>query len=115
MLAALCGNRNIQNILLFLFVNGRCYATQLHKQLKTPLTPIQKALLRLETGGLVASYYEGKTRLYQFNAAFPLLQELEQLLKKAYTLLPPPEKKLFYIPQEEPAFRLKNRKQVLLN
>jgi uncharacterized protein DUF6314 len=95
MLASLCGSQNVQKILLFLFVNGKCYGTQLHRVLKTPLTPLQKALSRLEKGGIILSDYEGKTRIYQFNPAFPLLTELEQLLKKAYTLLPPQEKRFY--------------------
>lgn len=100
MLEALCGNKNIQKILLFLFVNGKGYGTQLHRILKTPLTPLQKALNRLEKGGIIISYFEGKTRLYQFNPAYPLLNELEQLLKKAYTLLPAYEKKSFSMAKE---------------
>ena len=57
--------------------------------------------MRLEKGGLITSYYEGKTRLYQFNPAYPLMSELEQLLKKAYTLLPAHEKKDYYVVREE--------------
>lgn len=101
MLEALCGNRNIQRILIFLFVNGKCYGTQLHRALHSPLTPLQKALNRLERGGIILSHYEGKTRLYQFNPAYPLLNELEQLLKKSYTLLPAQEKKEYYVVKEE--------------
>lgn len=101
MLEVLCGNKNIQRILIFLFVNNRCYGTQLHRALKTPLTPIQKALIRLEKGGLIISYYEGKTRLYQFNPAYPLMTELEPLLKKAYILLPAHEKKYYYVIRED--------------
>jgi hypothetical protein len=103
MLEALCGNKNIQRILIFLFVNGRCYGTQLHRSLGTPLTPLQKALMRLEKGGLITSYYEGKTRLYQFNPAYPLMEELENLVKKAYTLLPAHEKKNYYVIKEDSA------------
>lgn len=103
MLEVLVGNKTVQNVLIFLFVNGKCYGTQLHRSLKTPLTPIQKALNRLEKGGMVTSYYEGKTRLYQFNPAYPLLQEVEQLLKKAYTLLPSQKKKEYYIAKLEPS------------
>src|SRR5690349_21708486 len=95
MFELLFGTQNVQKVLLFLFVNGKCYGTQLQKLLKTSLTPIQKALLRLEKGGIILSHYEGKTRIYQFNPAFPLLAELEQLLRKAYTLLPAQEKKSF--------------------
>lgn len=101
MLEVLCGNKNVQRILLFLFVNGRCYGTQLHRSLKTPLTPVQKALNRLEKGGLITSYYEGKTRLYQFNPAYPLMAELEQLVKKAYTLLPANKKKDYYVAKDD--------------
>lgn len=101
MLEVLCGNENVQRILIFLFVNGKCYGTQLHRSLGAPLTPLQKALSRLEKGGLITSYYEGKTRLYQFNPAYPLINELEQLLKKAYTLLPAQKKKEYYVMKEE--------------
>lgn len=103
MIEALCGSKNIQKILIFLFVNGKCYGAQLHRLLKSPLTPIQKALLRLEKGGIIVSYYEGKTRLYQFNPGYPLLVELEQLLKKAYTLLSPQEKKHYSVINERKA------------
>lgn len=109
MLEGLCGNKNVQKILIFLFVNGKCYGTQMHRFLKTPLTPLQKALTRLEKGGIIHSYYEGKTRLYQFNPAYPLLQELEQLLKKAYTLLPAHEKKDYYVTKEDSRIKLTNR------
>lgn len=93
MLEVLFGGKNVKKVLIFLFVNGKCYGTQLHKSLRSALTPLQKALQRLEEGGVIVSFYEGKTRLYQFNPAYPLLTELEALLKKAYTLLPPQEKK----------------------
>lgn len=97
MLEVLCGNKNVQRILLFLFVNERSYGTELHRSLETPLTPLQKALNRLEKGHLITSHFEGKTKIYQFNPAYPLMNELEQLLKKAYTLLPAHEKKMYYV------------------
>lgn len=96
MLQALFGNPTIEKILLFLLVNEKCYATQLHRLLMTPLTPLQKGLERLEKGGIVTSYYEGKTRIYHMNEGYPLLKELESFLKRAYTLLPSQEKKLYY-------------------
>lgn len=115
MLEVLCGNKNVQRILIFLFVNGKCYGTQLHRSLKTSLTPIQKALNRLEKGGLILSFYEGKTRLYQFNPAYPLLSEVEMLLKKAYTLLPAHIKKDYYVFQEELGTKpFANKQQTLL-
>lgn len=82
-------------------MNGKCYGTELHRLLNTALTPLQKALNRLEKGGVLTSYYEGKTRLYQFNPAYPLLAELEQLLKKTYTLLPAQIKRSYYLAKED--------------
>lgn len=118
MLEVLCGNKNVQHILIFLFVNGKCYGTQLHRCLKTPLTPLQNALNRLEKGGLIISYYEGKTRLYQFDPSYPLMSELEQLLKKAYTLLPAQQKKDYYAVKEDlktAPIHQKNQTQTLLD
>ncbi len=101
MLEGLCRSKNIQKILLFLFVNNKCYGAQLQRLLKTPLTSLQNALARLEKGKIVISYCEGKTKLYQLNPTYPLLSELEQLLKKAYTLLSPQDKKLYSLVQQE--------------
>lgn len=100
MLTALFGNQNIKKILLFLFVNSKCYGTQLQRVLSTPLTPLQNALQRLENGGIITHYFEGKTKIFHFNPAYPLLEELEQLLKKAYTYLPPHEKKQYLLLKE---------------
>ena len=94
MIHALFGNQNVERILLFLFVNERCYGTQLSTLLEVPLTPIQNALNRLERCGILKSYFEG-SRVYQFDSASALRWELEMLLKKIYTLLPPPEKKRY--------------------
>jgi hypothetical protein len=111
MLETLFGGKNLKQVLIFLFVNGKCYGTQLHKSFNTALTPIQKALNRLEKGGVVLSFYEGKTRLYQFNPSFPLLVELESLLKKAYTLLPPDEKKQYCFVRQEGQKKLEKQIQ----
>lgn len=101
MLEGLFGNKNVQNVLLFLFVNSKSYGAELQRTLRTPLTSLQNALGRLERGRIILSHLEGKTKIYRLNPAFPLHSELEQLLKKAYTLLPPQEKKLFSLVQQE--------------
>lgn len=95
LLAHLFGNKNIERILLFLFVNEKCYGTQLQTLLRVPLTPIQKALVRLEEGGVIQSHFEGKTRIYQMNPFYFLRSELEMLLKKVYTHLPTQEKRRY--------------------
>ncbi len=100
MLEVLFNQKNTGKILIFLFVNGKCYGTQIHRLLNIPLTPIQKILRRLENGGIILSEYAGKTKIFRFNPGFPLINELEQLLKKAYTFLSAQEKKAFYVAEE---------------
>lgn len=95
MLKTLFGNQNIEHILFFLFVNERCYGTQLQSLLNTPLTPIQRALSRLEKEGILISNYQGKIRYYELSPTHPLRWELESLLKKAYTLLPTEKKRMY--------------------
>lgn len=95
MLKALFNNQNVERILLFLFVNEKCYATQMQTLLGVPLTPLQKALFRLERDGVIKSHYEGKSRIYEFSPSYPLRFELELLLKRAYTLLLPQDKKRY--------------------
>ncbi|MES2273373.1 MAG: DUF6314 family protein [Chlamydiota bacterium] len=120
MLKGLFSNRNVERILFFLFVNEKCYGAQIQSMLRVPLTPVQKALSRLEKEGVVSSHYEGKTRIYQFSPAYPLRFELEMLLKKAYTLLPGLEKKRYCfihkprLSLEEEGARDRNRRNDLL-
>lgn len=60
------------------------------------------------------SDFEGKTRLYRFNPAYPLLEELEQLLKKTYTLLPLHDKKHYsLLEKQNRTLRLSENRQVL--
>lgn len=105
MLEPLFGTKNIERILLFLFINGKSYGAELSRVMKTPLTPLQKGLLRLERGGVILSYLEGRTKLYRLNPAYPPLQELESLLKKVYTLLPAQEKKRYYLLSKDPSLK----------
>lgn len=113
MLKALCGSATTEEILFFLFLNGKCYGTQLKKCLQIALTPIQKSLARLEKEGIVTSYYEGRTRVYTFNPAYPLLSELEALIKKAYLLLPPQIKKDYSLAEEYDLKQLIKKREIL--
>ncbi|MEZ5315598.1 MAG: DUF6314 family protein [Chlamydiales bacterium] len=96
LLRGLFGSKSIERILLFLLDNERAYASQLHRILQTPLTPLQKGLNRLEREGILKSSYDGKIRYYSFNPEYFLLDELEALLKKVYIKLSPSEKKKYY-------------------
>lgn len=119
MLSSLFGSKNIEKVLFFLLINEKCYGTQMHRMLNTPLTPIQKGLAKLEKAGIIQSLYEGKTRYYRFNPVYPLKKELEQLLRKAYETLSPQEKRVYYIPENNfsptPLLSFKQSQDTLLN
>ncbi len=98
MLDQLFGNTSVETILFFLMINGRSYAGKIARHFNLPLTPIQQGFQKLEQLGIIESYLEGKVRYYQFKIDCPISNELEALLRKAYTLLPASKKKEYYDP-----------------
>ncbi len=115
MLGNLFGSKNIEMILLFLFIHKSCYGAQVSRFLKTSLAPVQKALSRLEEVGVVSSAYHGKSRIYSLNPGYPLHAELSDLIKKAYTLLSPDEKKRYFLAHHECGLKYHEADQSLLD
>ena len=107
MLESLFGNPVIEKILFYLIVNQKCYPSQLKNTFQMPLYSFQKALARLEKGGIVVSYKEGKTLIYEFNPRYPFLNELKIFLEKAYAFFPEDIRQKYY----EPAIRKRPRRQ----
>lgn len=95
MLNGICSNKNIEKILLFLYVNESGYGSQVQNLLDIPLTPLQNALNRLEEGLVITHKFKGNKKIYSFNKNYSLHHEFMQLLKKLYTLLPPEQKKRY--------------------
>lgn len=98
MLEGLFGNPVIEKGLFYLLKNKKTYASQLSHVFKIPLFSFQTALERLEKGGILASYKEGRTRVYIFNPLYPFLKELTLFLEKAYTFLPQDYHMKYYEP-----------------
>jgi DNA-binding transcriptional ArsR family regulator len=96
MLENLFGNSVIEKILFFLLKNEKTYASELSSVFEIPLFSVQMALERLEKGGIIVSFKEGRTRLYQFNPRFPMLKELTLFLEKSYTFLPENFRRKYY-------------------
>ena len=88
MLTYLFGNKNIEKILMYLCLHEKANATNLSRLFDSALDPIQKTLRKLEEGGLLVSFLEGRTRLFQWNPRYPFLEEIQALAKKAYSFLP---------------------------
>ena len=96
MLESLFGNPIIEKVLLFLLVNEKSYPSQLRRVFQNPLYSFQRALGRLEKGGVIVSHSEGKTLVYQFNPRYPFLSELKAFLQKAYAFLPQEIQEKYY-------------------
>lgn len=107
MLEYLFGNPVIEKVLFFLVANQKCYPSQLKNAFQAPLYSFQRALARLEKGGVVVSHREGKTLLYQFNPRYPFLKELEAFLQRAYECFPEDMREKYY----EPMTRKRPRRQ----
>lgn len=88
MLEYLFSNKNVEKILIYLYLHEKTNASELKRAFRTSLDPIQKTLKKLEEGGLLVSFLEGKTRVYQWNPRYPFLKEVQNLAERCYTFLP---------------------------
>ncbi|MBN2256747.1 MAG: hypothetical protein JW704_02855 [Anaerolineaceae bacterium] len=88
MLESLIGSLNRERVLVFIHARQEGYAREIARFYKTDLYNIQKQLDRLELGGILISRPVGRTRLYAFNPRYPLLSELNILLKKTLSIYP---------------------------
>jgi hypothetical protein len=107
MLDYLFGNAVIEKVLFYLLAHDKCYPSQLRRVFQTPLYSFQRALGRLEKGGVIVSHKEGKTLIYRFNPRYPFLKELRAFLRKAYEFFPDNMRQKYY----EPIVRKRPRRQ----
>ena len=102
MLEPLLGNTTIEKILLYIERYGEGYPQRIAQDFNIRVNGIQQQLKRLETGGVVASKFYGRVRLYKFNPRYPFLKELKELLNKAFDFLPEQEIKRYYMKRTRP-------------
>ncbi|MBU0650682.1 winged helix-turn-helix domain-containing protein [bacterium] len=98
MLEILFGNQNTERILFTLLISDRCYAKQLADRFQVALFGVQTMLQKFEKAGVLVSFKEGNTRIFEFNPRYVFLLELTQLLRKAYEFLPQEIKDKYYEP-----------------
>lgn len=96
MLERLFGNSTIEKILFDILINDKTYASKIKRVFETSLYSVQKALMRLEKGGIVVGKEEGKTLFYSFNPRYPFLKELKAFLQKAYQSMPEKMRLTYY-------------------
>ena len=105
MLEPLLGSVNAERCLLFILTRDEGYASELARFFDTDLYGIQKQLDKLESGGVLASYQAGRTRLYRFNPRYAFLRELRALLEKALGFYPAGEQERLRIVRRRPRRR----------
>ena len=105
MLEPLLGSVNAERCLLFILTREEGYASEVARFFDTDLYGIQRQLDRLETGGVLASYQAGRTRLYRFNPRYSFLRELKVLLDKALGFYPPDEQERLRVVRRRPRRR----------
>jgi DNA-binding MarR family transcriptional regulator len=95
MLEGILGNRTAEKVLIYIENYGSAYTRGVAECFSVSPSQVQKQLLRLEANGVLVSRLSGKTREFIFNPRFAFLPEIRALLKKAISLLPPEERKLY--------------------
>lgn len=92
MLEALFGSINKERVLLYLLAREEGYARAIAEFWQTGLRNIQVQLDNLESGGVLVSRQEGRTRLYEFNPRWPLRKEMTAFLERMLVFYPEAER-----------------------
>src|SRR6478735_3442261 len=88
MLANLLGSVNKERVLVYLAARSKGYSREIARFFDAPLYPVQNALDKLESAGVLISRTVGSTREYEFNPRYPARAELTSLLNRALALYP---------------------------
>ena len=107
MLEPVLGSTSSERVLIFILARGKGYATEISRFFAAGLSPIQKQLDKLESGGVLVCQTAGRTRLYEFNPRYPFLKELKALLEKALSFYPEKEQNHLLMNRRRPRRRRK--------
>lgn len=86
MLEPLFGSSIREQVLLYIHSMGRGYSREIARSCGVPQDSVQKQLKRLEEAGILLSEKVGRTVLYRFDEEYPLLREIEALLRRILLL-----------------------------
>ena len=102
MLKSIFGSERKGRILMFIHVRGESYPTEIGRALGYYLNSVQNQLSNLEREGVLYSKLKGNVRLFGMNPRYPFKRELEALLEKALTFVPPEERTRIYMRRTRP-------------
>lgn len=102
MIESILGSENAERTLVFLLIRERGYAAEIAGFFGVDLYAIQNQLRKFENGGVLVSYSEGRTRIFEFNPVYAFLPELKALLEKAFSFYPPEDKEKLLMVRRRP-------------
>lgn len=102
-LEALFGGKAASRVLLYIENYGQGYASKMAKTFNTPLSEIQKQLVKFEQSGILVSQKLGNVRIYTFNPRDPALKQLKGLLRETLDRgMPETELKKYFRARQRP-------------
>lgn len=102
MLSKLFGSRTAELVFYYLCVYEKGYPTKIAEVFGLSLNTVQNQLIKFEDAGILVSFLEGRTRIFQWNPRYPFLAELKALLLKALEYLPDSEKSRYFRERTRP-------------
>lgn len=92
MIESILGSENAERTLIYILVREKGYASEIAAFYAVDLFAIQNQLRKFENGGILVSFLEGRTRIFEFNPRYVFLPELKALLEKTFSFYPQDEK-----------------------
>ena len=102
MIEGVFGGATAEKVLLYLANYEEGYAREISECFDVPVSMVQKQLARFEKSGLIISRLRGRVRLYTWNPRYPFREELGAVFKKAIWLLPPGDRKKYFMARTRP-------------
>lgn len=102
MLKSIFGSEKKGKILLYIYLNGESYPTEIARVFNYYLNTVQNQLLNMERDGILYSKLKGNVRLFGLSPRYPFKKELLSILKKALEFVPNKEKEKYYIVRLRP-------------
>lgn len=102
MLSAIFGNKTAEIVLLYMQNYNEAYPTEIAVDFNISQSMVQKQLIRLEAAGVLVSQLKGRTRVYLWNPRYPFLEELRNLLDKAFDFMSEEQIKKYYRKRRRP-------------
>jgi len=112
-LQILFGSKAAAYVLLFIEAYGSGHAARIASTFDTPLSGIQRQLLKFETNGILVSRLVGKTRVFEFNPRSPLARNLKQFLAIELDNLPRETYQQYFYQRQRPRRTGKKRQNKL--